>query len=147
MRQKAVYRPLRWEMMEELMRVLSGVVYRLNRIGPITEPWGTRHVREDEGERCGEMETADLRDDKYEVNHWRERERISQHKKKDRKKEKSLCQHVVCPYVLTGRLCKIDWELLAVTRCAIIGTPVHVHNISQIGNVLDIYFEGKILQI
>ena len=33
------------------MRVLSGVVYRLNKIGPRTEPWGTPHVREDERER------------------------------------------------------------------------------------------------
>ena len=57
------------EMVEELMRVLSGVMYRLNRIGPRTEPWETPHVREDEGERCGEMETADVRNDKYEVNH------------------------------------------------------------------------------
>ena len=31
------------------MRVTSGVVYRLNRIGPRTEPWGKPHVREDEG--------------------------------------------------------------------------------------------------
>ena len=64
----------RLEMVEELMRVLSGVVYRLNIIGPRTEPWATPHVREDEGERCGGMETADVRDDKYEVNHRRERE-------------------------------------------------------------------------
>ena len=47
------------------MRVLSGVVYRLNRIGPRIEPWETPHVREDEGKRCGGMETADVRDDKY----------------------------------------------------------------------------------
>ena len=46
-------------------RVLNGVA--LNRIGPRTEPWGTSHVREDEGERCGGMKTADVRDDKYEV--------------------------------------------------------------------------------
>ena len=59
----------RWEMVKELMRVLSKVVYRLNRIEPRTEPWGTPHVREDEGERCGGMETADVRDDKYEVIH------------------------------------------------------------------------------
>ena len=44
-------------------------MYRLNRIGPRTDPCGTPHVREDEGERCGEMETADMRDNKYEVNH------------------------------------------------------------------------------
>ena len=31
------------------MRV-SGVVHRLNRILPRTEPFGTPHVREDEGE-------------------------------------------------------------------------------------------------
>ena len=30
---------------------------------------GTPHVREDEGERYNGMETADMRDDKYEVNH------------------------------------------------------------------------------
>ena len=51
------------------MRVLSGVVYRLNRIGSRMEPWGTTDVREDEGERCGGMEMTDVRDDKYEVNH------------------------------------------------------------------------------
>ena len=56
-------------MVKELMRVLSGVVYTLNRIGPRTEPWRTPHVREDEGDRCGGMETADVRDDKYKVNH------------------------------------------------------------------------------
>ena len=55
--------------MEELVKVLSGVVYRLNRVGPRTEPWGTPYVREEEGERCSGMETADVRDDKYEVNH------------------------------------------------------------------------------
>ena len=54
---------------EELMRVLSGVVYRFNRIGSRTELGGTPHVREDEGERCGGMDTADVGDDKYEVNH------------------------------------------------------------------------------
>ena len=59
-------------MVNEMMRVLSGVVYRLNRIGPRTEPWGTPHVREDEGERCGGMKTADVRDDKRTIE---ERER------------------------------------------------------------------------
>ena len=44
----------RREMVEELMRVLSGVVYRVNRIGPRTVPWETPHVREDERERGGE---------------------------------------------------------------------------------------------
>ena len=37
--------------MEELMTVLSGVVYRFNRIGPRTEPWGTPYAREDDRER------------------------------------------------------------------------------------------------
>ena len=46
------------------MRVLSGDVYKLNRIGP-----RTGHHREDDGERCSGMETADVRDDKCEVNH------------------------------------------------------------------------------
>ena len=46
-------------MVEELMRVLSGVVYRLNRIGPRMEPWRTPHVREDEGDMCGGMEVVD----------------------------------------------------------------------------------------
>ena len=55
--------------MKELMSVLSGVVYRLNRKWPRMEPWGTPPVREDEGDRCSGMETADVRDDKYEVNH------------------------------------------------------------------------------
>ena len=59
----------RWKMVKELMRVLSGVVYRLYRIRPRIEHWGTPHVREDEGARCGGMETADMGDDKYEVNH------------------------------------------------------------------------------
>ena len=55
--------------MKELMRVLSEVVYILNRIGSRMEPWGTPHVRSEEGVRCGGMETSDVRDDKYEVNH------------------------------------------------------------------------------
>ena len=55
--------------MEELIRVLSGVVYRLNIIGPRTKPWGAPHVREDGGKRCVRIETTDVQDDKYEVNH------------------------------------------------------------------------------
>ena len=34
-----------------------------------TEPWRTLHVRDNEGERWGRKDTADVRDDKYEVNH------------------------------------------------------------------------------
>ena len=33
------------------MRELSGIVLRLNRMGPRTEPCGSAHVRGDEGER------------------------------------------------------------------------------------------------
>ena len=53
------------------MRVLRGVVYRLKRIGHRTEPCGTPKVRGSEGERLGGMETADVRDDRKEVNHCR----------------------------------------------------------------------------
>ena len=38
-------------MEERLMRVLRGVLYRLERIGPRTEPCGTPQVRGSEGER------------------------------------------------------------------------------------------------
>ena len=36
----------------------------------ITKPWGTPQVREDEGEVCGGIATTDVRDERYEVNHW-----------------------------------------------------------------------------
>ena len=52
------------------MSILRGVVYRLKRMGPMT--WGTPQVRGDEGG----ITTADVRDEKSEVNHWREREEI-----------------------------------------------------------------------
>ena len=51
-------------MEEKLMRVLRGVVYRLKRIGPRTEPCGTSQVRGSEGEQYGGMEAADVQDDK-----------------------------------------------------------------------------------
>ena len=38
-------------MEERLMRVLRGVVYRLKRLGSITEPCGIPQVRGSEGER------------------------------------------------------------------------------------------------
>ena len=38
-------------MEEKLMKVLRGVVYRLKRIGPRTEPCGTPQVRGSEGGR------------------------------------------------------------------------------------------------
>ena len=44
-------------------------MYRLNRIWPRTDPWWIPHIREDEGGMYGGMKTADVRDDKYEVNH------------------------------------------------------------------------------
>ena len=50
------------------------MVYRLKRTGPRTEPWGIPYVRGDEGEMYGGMATADVRNERYEVNHCRERE-------------------------------------------------------------------------
>ena len=44
----------------------------MKRTGPRTEPWGTPHVRGDEGELCGWIPTVDLRDERYEVNHCNE---------------------------------------------------------------------------
>ena len=38
-------------MKERLMRVLIGVVYRLKRIGPRTEPCGTPPMRGSQGEK------------------------------------------------------------------------------------------------
>ena len=52
------------EIEEELMRELRGVV--LNRRGPRTESWGTAQVRGHEGEMCGGIATADVRDERYE---------------------------------------------------------------------------------
>ena len=40
------------------------------------EPWRTPQVREDEGDMCGGMATADVRDKRYEVNNCSEREEI-----------------------------------------------------------------------
>ena len=51
-------------MEERIMRVLRGMVYRLKRIWPRTEPCGTLQVRDSEEERCGTMETVDVRDDR-----------------------------------------------------------------------------------
>ena len=55
-----------WKIEEALMRELRGVVQRLKRTGPTTEPWGTLKVRYD-GEMCGGIATADERDERYEV--------------------------------------------------------------------------------
>ena len=62
------------ETVEKLVRELRGVVHILKRVGPRTEPWGTPQVRWDEGEIWGRIAIADVRDVKYEVNNWRERE-------------------------------------------------------------------------
>ena len=40
---------------------------------PRTEHSGTPQVRGDEEEMCGGMATADVRDERYEVNHYSER--------------------------------------------------------------------------
>ena len=41
---------------------------------PMTEPCRMPQVRGDDEERWGGMAMADMRDEKNEVNHWRERE-------------------------------------------------------------------------
>ena len=51
-------------MEERLIRVLREVVLRLKMIWPRTEPCETPQVRGSEGERCGGIETADMRDDR-----------------------------------------------------------------------------------
>ena len=40
------------------------------------EPWGTPHVRGDEGEMCEEMSTEDVRNKRYAMNHCSEREEM-----------------------------------------------------------------------
>ena len=52
------------------------MVSRLKRTGPRTEPWGTPKGRWDEGELCGGIPTVDVRDERYEVNHCSEIEKI-----------------------------------------------------------------------
>ena len=44
--------------------------------GPRTEPCGTPQVRGDEGELCGEIHTENVRDERYEVNHCSETEKM-----------------------------------------------------------------------
>ena len=44
----------------------------MKRTGPRTEPSGTPQARWDEGELCGGIPTADVRDERYEVNHCSE---------------------------------------------------------------------------
>ena len=58
------------------MRELRGVVQRLKRTGPRTKPWGTRQVRGDVGEVCGGISKANVRDQRYEVNHCSETEKM-----------------------------------------------------------------------
>ena len=60
------------EIEESLMRELRGVVYRLKRTGPRTEPCGTPQVRRDEGELCVGVPIVDVRDERYDLNHCSE---------------------------------------------------------------------------
>ena len=48
----------------------------MKRTGSRTEPWETPNVSEDEGEMCGEITTADARNERYEVNHCSETEEM-----------------------------------------------------------------------
>ena len=48
----------------------------MKRTCPRTELWGTPLVRGDEGEMCGGMAIADVRDDRYEVNNCSEKEEM-----------------------------------------------------------------------
>ena len=48
----------------------------MKRTGPRTEPCGTPQVRGDEGELCGGIPTVDVRDERYEVNHYSETEEM-----------------------------------------------------------------------
>ena len=59
------------------MRELKGVVQRLKRTGPRTEPCGTPHVRGDEGEMFVGIPTVDVRDERYEVKHYIEKEEMT----------------------------------------------------------------------
>ena len=52
----------------------SGI--KIERTGPITEPWETPQVRGDEGELCEGIPTVDVRDKRYEVNHCSETEEM-----------------------------------------------------------------------
>ena len=46
----------------------------IEKMGPSTDPYRTPRMTGDEGDkRCG-IEMEDVRDDKYEVNRWRETE-------------------------------------------------------------------------
>ena len=64
---------------EALTRELSVVVQRLYRTGPRTERWATLQVRGDEGELCGGIPTVDVRNERYEVNHYSETEEMPNH--------------------------------------------------------------------
>ena len=46
----------------------------MTRTGPRTEPCGILQVRVNEEEMCGEMAMADVREQRYEMNHCSERE-------------------------------------------------------------------------
>ena len=48
----------------------------MKRTGPRMKPWGTLHVRGDQGEMFKGMATADVRDERYEVDHCSERKEM-----------------------------------------------------------------------
>ena len=49
----------------------------MERTLPRTEPCGIPQVRGDEGEVCGGIPTEDVRDERYEVNHCSETDKMS----------------------------------------------------------------------
>ena len=48
----------------------------MKRTGPRTEPCGTPQVRGDKGELCRGIPTVDVRNERYEVNHYSETEEM-----------------------------------------------------------------------
>ena len=48
----------------------------MKRTGPRTEPCGSSQVRGDEGELCGGIPTVDVRDERYDMNHCSETEKM-----------------------------------------------------------------------
>ena len=59
------------------MRELRGVVQRLKKTVPRTEPCGTPQVRGDEGEMFVGIPAVDVRDESYEVKHYIETEEMT----------------------------------------------------------------------
>ena len=55
----------------------------MKRTGPRTETCGTPQVRGDEGELCEGIPTVDVRDERYDVNHYSEIEEMRNQGKDD----------------------------------------------------------------